>query len=534
MRIKPFRTAVLALSIVAMSVFSLSAHSSHAAGSNQVRKQALSYHRLWTVGMDANADSPAITVDNVSFPGGSTKNVVLALAGNNDDDCDPGNAVSPATTYAFDASNGHQLWSVDTKGKGRCTTSRPAVYKGFVYSTSLDGRIHKYALTTGVENKQNGWPKLFTLNPYREKQSSNLRVSAPYLYVTISGFTGDAGHYEGHIVTINLDTNHVTVWNSLCSKIHKLESPTSTAKTYCQYVQNGMFGRGQAVSDPLNGDIYVVTGNGPWNGKTNWGDSILKLSHDGSKLLDAFTPTNQQYLDDSDSDLGSTSPDILPPVVDKGKTYHLLVQGGKGGSTSHNSAAVLWLVKRGQMGSKPGPGSLGGQLQHIDSPGGCEVLTAPAVWTDSSGNVYAIYANDCGIESYQVKTTGSHPQLATKWSEGGRFSTPVIVGNIMYIAQNDEIDAMNPADGNVIWSSNDTGVGGTIGGVHWEYPTIDGNMLYMTDENAHLIAYRKTKPAVPLSVPSCRGRPQCLPFSAQRDNAPHRHPWRAVLAPPSF
>lgn len=252
-----------------------------------------------------------------------------------------------------------------------------------------------------------------------------------------------------------------------------------------------MFGRGQDAVDPLNNDVYVVTGNGPWNGKADWGDSVLKLSRDGSKLIDAFTPTNQAYLNNTDSDLGSTGPDILVPVKIKHRTWHLLVQGGKGSYTSAGGSAVLWLINRDRMGSHAGPGSLGGQLQHIQSPGGCEVLMAPAVWKDSKGHVYAIYANSCGMASYKVVTSGHKPRLVVFWHRSGSFTTPIIVSGTLYVAENGAVLALNPANDRQKWSSANGSAGGTIGGIHWEYPTVSGRLLVMTDENGRLYAYKR-------------------------------------------
>ncbi len=54
--------------------------------------------------------------------------------------------------------------------------------------------------------------------------------------------------------------------------------------------------------------ILVATGNGPFNGATNWGDSVLELSPSASRLLHNWTPRDQARLDVTDTDLGSTAP----------------------------------------------------------------------------------------------------------------------------------------------------------------------------------------------------------------------------------
>lgn len=453
---------------------------------------AVSYHLVWKASLDANADSTPATEKRVTLSNGKVVMLVFVLAGNNSSDCDPGSPVSPATLYAFNATTGDRVWKESTKGKGRCTTSAPAVSGSFVYAPGLDGYIHKYAVATGKEYKGHGWPERFTRQSYVEKESANLIVSGQYLYATTSGFIGDAGHYEGHVVTVNLTTGHKSVWNSLCSRNHRLITKSPGSGSYCKYAQSGLFGRGQAAIDPLNKDIYIATGNGPWSGKTNWGDSVLKLNPLGTKLIDAFTPKNHAYLNHSDNDLGSTGPAILPPVRSDGKTWNLLVQGGKGPYNSHSGPTVLWLVNRDQMGHKPGPGHLGGQLQHIESPGGCEVLTAPAIaeGTTTTGPL-VIYGNDCGVTAYRVVTGASTiPHLAVLWSQSTGSTTPVVSEGIMYLAHNGEIAAYDPDGGEKLWSSTAANAGGTIGNVHWEYPHVAGKWLLITDEDGKLFAYK--------------------------------------------
>ncbi len=54
-------------------------------------------------------------------------------------------------------------------------------------------------------------------------------------------------------------------------------------------------GSGGPIADGA-GNIYVSTGNGPWDGKTAFGDSILKFSPT-LQLEDYFTPDNYAYLE---------------------------------------------------------------------------------------------------------------------------------------------------------------------------------------------------------------------------------------------
>src|SRR5207245_4993519 len=92
----------------------------------------------------------------------------------------------------------------------------------------------------------------------------------------------------------------------------------------CSESGSAIWGRAGAVIDSTTGNIFVATGNGRWDGKGHWGDAVLKLDPDATRLLGNYTPTNTDALDARDADLGSTSPVLLGGG--------LIAQGGKAGS----------------------------------------------------------------------------------------------------------------------------------------------------------------------------------------------------------
>jgi hypothetical protein len=94
-------------------------------------------------------------------------------------------------------------------------------------------------------------------------------------------------------------------------------------------------GSGGPVADSA-GNIYVSTGNGPWDGKTAYGDSILKFSPTLT-LEDYFTPDNYQYLNCNDGDLAAGGLLLIPGSSN-------LVGGGKGGK--------LYLVNTANLGKE--------------------------------------------------------------------------------------------------------------------------------------------------------------------------------------
>jgi len=81
-------------------------------------------------------------------------------------------------------------------------------------------------------------------------------------------------------------------------------------------------GGGGPVADG-DGFVYVTTGNGPYDGSTAWGESVLKLdSH--LNLVDHFTPYDWAFLQCKDLDLSGGGAMLIPGTGQ-------LLAGGKGG-----------------------------------------------------------------------------------------------------------------------------------------------------------------------------------------------------------
>lgn len=65
---------------------------------------------------------------------------------------------------------------------------------------------------------------MVTRKPKAEKISAPLSVyrnvdGNAYLYAAIAGLFYDRGDYQGHLVTLNLNTGQSVVYNTLCSTI---------------------------------------------------------------------------------------------------------------------------------------------------------------------------------------------------------------------------------------------------------------------------------------------------------------------------
>lgn len=426
-------------------------------------------HRLWQVQLPGVADSSPILLHGLALADGSTRDVLYVT-------------MRDGRLLAVDASSGTLLWSRQPSGP-KITHSSPVAdpSRQYVYAYGLDGALHKYRATDGMETNGGGWPVRITLMRDTEKESSALNIANGYLYVTTSGYIGDAPPYQGHVVTIRLADASTHIWNSLCSDRQRL---LKTGE--CQAQQSGIWARGGAVVDPVTGNLFVTTGNGPYDansGGQNWGDSIVELSGDGSRVLDSYTPATHQQLNSTDQDLGSVAPGLVQSGPVGGKTPNLLVQGGKDG--------ILRLLNRQNLSGAGGPGHIGGELQSIAL--GCGVFAQPTVWSETSaggGAVWVFVATMCGLRAFQVVTDGSGTtRLRQAWTADVNATSPVVGGGVLVASSNQGVVALDPHTGNRLWSSEQASAGGGIGGIHWESPIVIGGRLYCSDEAGQLSAY---------------------------------------------
>jgi len=386
---------------------------------------------------------------------------------------------------AIDAANGNIVWQKQTQGQfvdNQGTSSSPAIdpSRQYVYSYGLDGKIHKYAIGEGQEITGNGFPVTITILTNVEKESSALNIGNGYLYVTISGYDGDFGHYVGHVVAINLITGGATIFNSLCSNIHQLLTDTANSANYCPSHGSGIWGRGGAVIDPVTKNVFVTTGNGNFNAKNNYGDSAVALAPDLSRIIDTYTPQNFTYLADNDLDLGSTAP-VMIPAQPGSKTPYMALLGGKD--------STLRLINRQNMSGQGGPNHVGGELQSIDIA--CKIFSHAAVWIDTTNTTWIFVTDMCSnLYAFKVVTTAgqSNLQLAYKHNNYGT-SSPFIANNILYIQGNNDVFAIDPTTGNTLWNSQQSSAGGSIGSQHWQSPIVINGHLYIPDDDGNITAY---------------------------------------------
>jgi outer membrane protein assembly factor BamB len=359
-------------------------------------------------------------------------------------------------TLAIDADNGAILWRFTPSGydswagSRRITNSTPVAdpNREFIYAASPDGHVQKLAVADGRAS----WSTAITTLPEREKIASPLNYDRGRVIATTGGYIGDAPPYQGHVAVLDAASGRlVHVWNSLCSDRHELIDPKS-----CDESGNAIWGRAGAVIDSTTGDIFVATGNGKWDGRTNWGDAAVAIDSSATKVIDNYTPTNTEELSARDADLGSTSPALL------GGGY--IAQGGKDRS--------IRLIEFGRTrGSAP---RRGGEVQVVSTPSGTGLFTAPAV-SHAGGKTWLFAGDNGGTAAW----TFAGARLQQVWHNANGGTSPVIAGGLLYVYDPDGgLRVYEPETGRQV-ASLDCGNG------HWNSPIVVDGRVALPEGNAN-------------------------------------------------
>src|SRR5438552_4214772 len=359
-------------------------------------------------------------------------------------------------TLAIDDNDGSMLWRFTTNGydswagSRRITNSTPIAdpNREFIYAASPDGRVEKIAVADGHAV----WSTAITSLPGREKIASPLNYFRGKVIAVTGGYIGDAPPYQGHVAVLDAASGRLLhVWNSLCSDRRQLIDPSS-----CPESGNAIWGRGGAVIDSTTGDIFVATGNGRWDGRTNWGDAAIALDSSATNMIDNYTPTNTNELNARDADVGSTSPVLL------GGGY--VAQGGKDGT-------IRLLTEQMMRGADP---HRGGELQVVPTPSGTRLFTAPAVL--HAGTSTWMFAADGGGTAAWTLSGGRLKQM---WRNGNGGTSPVVAGGLPYV--------YDPGGGLRIYRA-ETGQQVAVlesGGGHWNRPIVVDGRIALPEGNAN-------------------------------------------------
>jgi len=375
-------------------------------------------------------------------------------------------------TLGLDAGSGATLWTFTppeyarVAGTSQITTATPVSdpNRRYVYAASPAGVIHKLRVSNGSEVRSGHWPASVTRNASHEKIASALNLDGRWVLVTTGGYIGDAPPYQGKVAAIDRASGRVVhVFNSLCSNRRAIIDPST-----CSAQESAIWGRAGAVVDPVNHRVYATSSNGPWNGSTNWGDSVLELSPGAVRFLRHWTPPNQHELEATDTDLGSTSPALLPDP-NGGRATAFLLQGGK------DAKLHLLDIRASLFGVTGAAGRhLGGEVQDLPAVGHSDVFTAPAVM-HRRGLTEAFVATGGGTGAYRL----SGGRLGLVWSNSTGGTSPVLAGGLLWVYDPDGgLNVYRPSDGILIRRL-------PAPSGHWNSPIVAGGRVYLPSGNSN-------------------------------------------------
>lgn len=300
------------------------------------------FGKLFSYTVDGYVYAQPLVVSGVQVSGGA-HNVVFV-------------ATERDSVYAFDADmhgSGSPLWrqSLLQSGETPLTNASIKPYLGITSTPAIDVksntlyvvtteislgggtfRLHALDITNGTEKF--GGPVMIQASVHGTNADSvkgvvTLTTScvqrAALLLANSSVFIGFGACHSGWLLSYDAKT---LVQTGVFNASPNLDGEGSFGGAGGIWMGGG----GPAADD--NGNIFVTTGNGPYDGVTAFGESMLKFDSQ-LHLLDHFTPADYPFMDCKDTDLGAGGVLLIP------QTMEALV-GGKSGK--------LFLINTAELG----------------------------------------------------------------------------------------------------------------------------------------------------------------------------------------
>ena len=392
---------------------------------------ASSFGLVNTLSVDGGVLAQPLYIANYTLPSQGTHNILVVATEN-------------ASVYEFDADTGAQLNKVSlgiaaSSGDIGCgdiqpvygVTSTPAIDLTtntiYVVDTNEPAQgtfavtLHALDIATLADKSTpvNLSPSVVLSNgnkvnfqPQYQYSRTSLVWANNSLYVGIgSHCDNDAGDIVGWLLRYDGSLNQLAA--------------LPTIEDNAGYLLSSIWMSGFAPAVSAKGDVYAVTGNGAFDGDTkgghNFGESVIHVKSDLSKVADYFTPQNWQNLNGGDTDFGSGGVMLLPKQ--SGKYKQLAVAMGK--------ASQLFLLNQNKLGHLHTNNT--GALQVIGDSGG-GVWGGPAYYSGPTGDYVFYQTSGDTLHAYQLDSSPSGVPSLTLTSSGSSYAgyggcTPVVSSN---------------------------------------------------------------------------------------------------------
>ena len=372
-----------------------------------------------------------LVVEGVNTPQG--RKTLVFVAGSDD------------TVFAIDADSGRVLWQKTFPNKltpkqaasWLCSNTQNATpvidrQKAVIYLNTSDGKLRGLGLSDGEDRIT---PTDF-VTPFARNWSLNLIDDVIY-----SPSARGCGGVMAHFSAIDIsDPAHPQV-----SRFY-----TSGGRPA------GAWGRAGMVKGPKG--IYAQTADGLFDPASGiYGETVLALAPKELRVVDSFTPSNWQYLNDKDLDLGSASPVVFPfqkwtlaGSVAKESVLYLLDANELGGKAPEHSKPLYQSPRLGNDEEMLGGRGVWGAMATYADPQGQRFLYVP-MWGPPSKNgprfkySYGDAPNG-SVMAFQVSVEGDKPSLTPSWISRDMHvpDPPVVANGVVYAIQTGENTVQNP------------------------------------------------------------------------------------------
>ena len=429
------------------------------------------FGRLFSYTVDGQIYAEPLYVQGVNIPGQGTHNVTYVVTQNDsvyafDGD---GTTTSPLWKVSFLTNGAQTLSTTDIGGCSNISpqvgiTSTPVIdpQTNVMYVlartktisggvTSYFQTLHALDITTGLEMPgspvviHGSYPSsngTVTFNAQTQNQRSGLFLDNGVVFISWASHC-DIQPYHGWIMGYQEGTlQQVAVFNT---------TPNG--------IEGGIWQSGAAPAVDENGNIFVMLGNGTTDintGGVDYSEALVNFNFTGSALniSDYFLPSNFQSLNNSDLDLGSGAPMLIP--TQPTAPTDLVVAAGKQG--------VVYLADRTNLGKFS---ALGNQvLQTLPAGTVPTAHSMPAYWQN---NIYF-----CGVSDFLKSYLLSNGLLSTAPTS----QSPALFG---YPGATPAISA-NGAKNGIVWAISTAR--GSIAWLHGYDAVNVGRELYNTGQNA--------------------------------------------------
>ena len=351
-------------------------------------------------------------------------------------------------------------------------------------------KLHALSLTNGAE--YSGGPVTITgtysgttFDPALNNQRPALALVNGIIYIAWSSHC-DNGGYHGYLMGYNATT---------------LAQTAAWASTNSGGWGAGIWQGGQGVTVDASNNLYLMTGNGTWDGNGNYGESFVKLSSSLS-LLDYFTPSNYNDLNNADDDLGSAGCLGIPGTT-------LIVGGGKRG--------VVYLLDTANLSHEHASDAVVQEFQGTFPQGGNSghIHGGPIYFNSNNGQFIYLWGENDYLHAYQFTKGAASNQgsINSTASASSTMTAPVtnagMPGGFLSLSANGKANgiiwALTPYDGNAnqgtvhgilhafdaqtfngtvlteLWNSEQVANRDTVGNyAKFTYPTVANGRVYVS------------------------------------------------------